>query len=135
MKGSLSINTNFLPYAGPSEQGLQGLPNQNFVNNTSKTFYLKKALEIDICTCPQIFKPSYGPALLLQPKPRPYVTPGKCVLRIKNFNLSSFLTPNNPNHCIYVLFFFLLIPNGRQFYYCGRVVRDFEREAKTMCNF
>ena len=44
MKGSLSINTNFLPYAGPSEQGLQGLPNQNFVNNTSKTFYLKKAL-------------------------------------------------------------------------------------------
>ena len=112
MKGSLSINTNFLPYAGPSDQGLQGFPNQNFFSNTIKTFYL-----INICPRPQIFKPSYGPALLLQPKPRPYVTPGKCVLRIKNFNLSSFLTPNNPNFCIYVLFFILLIPNVRQFYY------------------
>ena len=82
-----------------------------------KPFTCRRPDLIDICPHPKVIKPSYGPALLLQPKPRPYVTPGECVLRIKNFNLSSFLTPNNPNLCIYVLFFFLLIPNVRQFYY------------------
>ena len=97
---------------GRRNRGCRGCPTKILSTIEVKHFSSKRP-----CPRHQIFKASYGPALLLQPKPRPYVTPGECVLRIKNFNLSSFLTPNNPNLCIYVLFFFLLIPNVRQFYY------------------